>query len=44
MPRVRGVLISANPIDDIISYDIKSAVSTLLGISINKVNVMYLKE
>ena len=41
LPYVRGVLISADNIDQVQSEQIRSAVATLLGISTSKVNVIY---
>ena len=41
LPVVRGVLICAKDINEDMSYKIKEAVSTLLGVKINKVHVIY---
>ncbi len=41
LPVVRGALICAKDINEEISYKIQEAVSTLLGVKINKVRVIY---
>lgn len=41
LPVVRGVLICAKDINEDVSYKIREAVSTLLGVKINKVHVIY---
>ena len=41
LPVVRGALICAKGIDEEVSYKIREAVSTLLGVKINKVHVIY---
>lgn len=40
LPLVRGVLVSVSDVNDSEIYDIRRAVATLLGISVNKVNVI----
>lgn len=44
LPSVRGVLVSVSCVDDETIYDIRSATATLLGVSVNKVNVICGKE
>ncbi len=41
LPVVRGALICAKDINEDISYKIREAVATLLGVKINKVHVIY---
>ncbi len=43
LPGVRGALVCAYPLSEDLSYDIKNAVSTLLGVSVNRVSVIYKK-
>ena len=43
LPGVRGALVCAYPLSENLSYDIKNAVSTLLGVSVNRVSVIYKK-
>lgn len=40
LPFVRGALVSVSPVDTDTAYDIQVAVATLLGVSVNKVNVI----
>lgn len=44
LPSVRGVLVSVSFVDEETVYDIRSATATLLGVSVNKVNVICGKE
>lgn len=44
LPGVRGVLVSVSGGNEDIYYDIRSAVSTLLGVSVNKVNIIFERE
>lgn len=41
LPGVRGALVCAYPLSEDLSYDIKNAVSTLLGVPVNRVSVIY---
>lgn len=43
LPGVRGALVCAYPLSENSSYEIKNAVSTLLGVSVNRVSVIYKK-
>lgn len=43
LPGVRGALVCAHPLSEDLSYDIKNAVSTLLGVPVNRVSVIYKK-
>ncbi|MBQ8525194.1 MAG: hypothetical protein IJ460_00515 [Clostridia bacterium] len=44
LPYVRGALVSVSAADENTCFEIRSAVSTLLGVSVNKVNVISGKE